>query len=66
MLQVAAQRGGIDAAVVGTIDEWKRKHEAVLAAGRPRCARLAMPGSAGPHGSIGVIDPAAAPESRRA
>src|SRR6267154_784258 len=34
VLQVAAQRGGIDAAVVGTIDEWKRKHEAVLAAGQ--------------------------------
>jgi hypothetical protein len=34
VLQIAAQRGAIDAAVIGTIDEWKRKHEAVLTAGR--------------------------------
>jgi hypothetical protein len=61
VLQVAARRGGIDAAVVGTIDEWKRKHEAVLAAGQAplRPARHARQGGA--HGSIGVIDPAAAP-----
>jgi uncharacterized protein DUF5753 len=61
VLQIAAQRGGIDAAVVGTIDEWKRKHEAVLAAGRPPLRPARAGRQRGARQSVGVIDPAAAP-----
>lgn len=61
VLQVAAQRGGIDAAVVGTVEEWKRKHEAVLAAGQAplRPARADGWRRHGAHDCVGVIDPAA-------
>jgi hypothetical protein len=63
VLRVAARRGGIDAAVVGTTDEWKRKHEAVLAAGQAplRPARPARAGrQPGARKYVGVIDPDAA------
>lgn len=62
-LRAAAPRGGIDAAVVGDLDEWKRRHEAVLAArdapplpARPRGQRRRAA-----RGRTGVIDPAPAP-----
>jgi hypothetical protein len=59
VLQVAARRGGIDTAVVGTIDEWKRKHEAVLAAGQapPHSVRAGGQRQRGAHEYVSVIDP---------
>ena len=56
VLQVAAQRGGIDAGVIGTLDEWKRKHEAVLAAAQPpaRPARAGLPRQRDAHERIDV------------
>jgi len=63
VLRIAAQRGAIDAAVIGTIDEWKRKHEAVLAAGRaplrPAGAAVAVAGQRkhASHEFIGVTGP---------
>src|ERR1700759_2506946 len=57
VLQVAAQRGGIDAGVVGTLDEWKRKHEAVLAAAQlpARPARAGPPRQRGARERIDVM-----------
>src|SRR6185437_5489501 len=48
-LQAAAREGGLDAAVVGTIEEWKRKHEAVLAT--QEAAAAPPPHRAPQHGS---------------
>jgi hypothetical protein len=59
VLQVAAQQGGIDPAVVGTLDEWQRKHEAVLAAGQalPRSARVSRQDQRKALENVTVIDP---------
>ena len=59
VLQAAAREGGLDAAVVGTIEEWKRKHEAVLAA--QEAPPHPFPDGQWQHGARGrtsVIDPA--------
>lgn len=53
MLQTVAEQGAIDPAVVGTIDEWNRKYESVLAAG-PALQRPAYAGT-------GAISTAPAP-----
>jgi transposase InsO family protein len=58
-LQAAAREGGLDAAVVGTIEEWKRKHEAVLAA--QEAPPHPLPDGPRQHGArrrTSVIDPA--------
>jgi Domain of unknown function (DUF5753) len=59
VLHAAARQGGIDAGVVGTTDEWQRKHEAVLAAQE---AALSRPRSGGQRwyrarGGTDVMDP---------
>jgi hypothetical protein len=53
VLQTVAEQGAIDPAVVGTIDEWNRKYESVLAAG-PALQRPAYAGT-------GAISTAPAP-----
>ena len=58
-LQVVARQGGIDPAVVGTIEQWKGKHEAVLAA--YEALPHPHPGGHqedGAQGRADVIDPA--------
>jgi hypothetical protein len=60
VLRVAAQRGGIDAAVVGTTDEWQRKHEAVLAAGQAPLRPARAGHQAEARKRVSVFDQAAA------
>ncbi len=57
-LQEAARQGGIDAAEVGSIEEWKRRYEAVLAAEhrKPGPARADGPPPHGVRSGVGVID----------
>jgi Domain of unknown function (DUF5753) len=61
-LQEAARQGGIDAAEVGAIDEWKRRYEALLAAqeAQLRPGRPIVQRQKGARGGIGVIDRAVA------
>ena len=64
-LQEAARQGGINAAEVGSIEEWKRKYEAVLAAhhAQPRPAQADGPRQHGMLSGVGVIDRALAGET---
>ena len=38
-LQVAARKAGVDVSRIGTIEDWKRRHDAVRAAGERACLR---------------------------
>jgi uncharacterized protein DUF5753 len=53
-LREAAGQGGIDAAEVGSIEQWKRKHEALLAAQEAQ-SRPAQAAGRRPHGAQGRV-----------
>jgi hypothetical protein len=57
-LHAAARKAGVPAGNIGTIDEWKRKHEAVCAAEWAARHRLGVGGAGSPPAASPVPEPA--------